>query len=184
MNFASKAQNYVTIPDANFVAYLQWLYPDCMNGNLMDTTSTVLDTLTSLSVDNYSITDLTGIQYFTSLLDLSCSGNLLTSLPALPNSLQNISCDQNQLTSLPALPTSLIRLWCNNNQLTNLPVLPSPLQDLDCSDNQLTSIPTLPNNLKYLVCANNNLTGLPFLPSLLKGINSICLLYTSPSPRD
>jgi len=179
MNFASKAQNYVTIPDANFVAYLQWLYPDCMNGNLMDTTSTVLDTLTSLSVDNYSITDLTGIQYFTSLLDLSCSGNLLTSLPALPNSLQNISCDQNQLTSLPALPTSLIRLWCNNNQLTNLPVLPSPLQDLDCSDNQLTSIPTLPNNLKYLVCANNNLTGLPFLPSLLKGINSMGNQLTS-----
>ena len=39
INFATKAQ-FVTIPDANFVAYLQANYPSCMSGSLMDTTCT------------------------------------------------------------------------------------------------------------------------------------------------
>ncbi|MDO9185394.1 MAG: T9SS type A sorting domain-containing protein [Bacteroidia bacterium] len=167
MNFASKAQNYVTIPDTNFVAYLQTNFPTCMNGNLMDTTCAAIQNNTSVSVNGMNISDLTGIQYFTSLTILYCNTNQLTSLPPLPDSLQAFYCGSNQLSSLPALPSSLIYLHCAYSQLTSLPSLPSSLQYLNCSGNQLTNLPALSNMLAELECSSNQLTSLPTLPASL-----------------
>lgn len=174
MNFASKAQNYVTIPDANFVAWLTANIPSAMNGNLMDTSSNAVTMRISINVENNSITDLTGIQYFDSLKTLDCGNgynmptpNTLTTLPSLPSSLDTLICGRNSLTSLPVFPNSLTLLKCYNNLLTSLPVLPSSLLNLDCSNNQLTSLPILPNLLQILNCGWNQLTSLPALPSTL-----------------
>ena len=182
------SQTYVTIPDANFVAYLQSTIPAAMNGNQMDTSNTLVTTTTGINVNAMSISNLYGIQYFKALTYLTCAGNLLinlpalphsliylecpnnqlTSLPALPNSFQNLNCYNNQLTSLPALPSELQTLWCSGNQLTNLPALPNSLNDLRCSSNQLTNLPTLPISLSILFCDNNHLTSLPVLPNKLQ----------------
>lgn len=168
LNFVSKAQTYVTISDANFVALLTTFYvPSAMNGNQMDTSSTAVTTLTSIDVSNSSIHNLNGIQYFSSLQVLNCQQNQLTSLPTLPSSLTTLDCDHNQLTILPVLPSSLSSLDCDQNQLTILPVLPNSLSFLSCAYNQLTSIPVLPYSLFQLNCNNNQLTSLPTLPNNL-----------------
>jgi len=185
----TKAQ-YVTIPDANFLSYLQSVIPTALNGNQMDTTSTAVTTLTYISAGSYSITNLSGVQYFDALITLDCSSNQInnfpklptalqyfqcsfnpvTSLPLLPNSLRQFVCISNGLTSLPLLPNSLRQLVCPNNNLTSLPTLPNLLQNLTCNTNLLTSLPTLPDSLRTLSCGYNQLTSLPSLPDSLQNL--------------
>ena len=187
LGFSAKAQNYVTIPDANFVAYLQTNFPTCMNGNQMDTTCAGIKNATDVYVQQLSISNLYGIQYFSMLKILNCgnnsyggiSQNWLTALPTLPNSIQELYCSYNQLTSLPTLPISLQNLMCSNNQLTNLPTLPNSLTSLSCENNHLTNLPTLPNLLTILTCANNQLTSLPTLPNSCLILNCEGNLLTS-----
>ncbi|HXD92712.1 MAG TPA: T9SS type A sorting domain-containing protein [Bacteroidia bacterium] len=162
----TKAQTWVTIPDANFVAYLQGHIPTAMSGNQMNTNSNLVTTTThSINVAGLSISDLSGIQYFTSLTYLECNSNSLTHFPALPNLLTTLICNINYLTSLPTLPNSLTTLICNSNSLTSLPALPNSLNYLDCSYNNIITLPTLPNSLQVLYCYYDSLTSLPALPN-------------------
>jgi Leucine-rich repeat (LRR) protein len=191
LQFSLVKAQWVTIPDADFAAYLQMYIPSCMNGNQMDTTCIGVVSLSSISYTNAGMSDLTGLQYFDNLTylncmdnhltslpklpsllySLHCNGNQLTSLPALPSALNTLNCFDNQLTSLPVLPNSLYRLDCSKNQITNLPQLPNMLEGLYCSNNLLTSLPSLPNSLKDLICKNNQIISLPPLPNLLEGLN-------------
>ncbi len=139
-----KAQ-WVAIPDANFVTYLQQNFPTCMNGNLMDTTCSDIVNVNYLDCSYFNIQNLDGIQYFDSLKNLNCSYNQLTGLPALPSTLRILNCIGNQLTSLPPLPLTLLWLHCTGNQLSALPVLPNTLTELRCAGNQLLALPTLAN---------------------------------------
>lgn len=72
-----------------------------------------------------NVSDLTGINYFTSLQSLNCSNSHLTSLNLTSSlsELRCLSCARNQLTSLDltALP-KLDSLDCSNNRLTDLKV--------------------------------------------------------------
>ena len=133
ISFASKAQSYVTIPDAHFVYWLTAHIPSAMSGSMMDTSSIAVTTLTSINVENDSIADLTGIQYFHSLITLRCGNddstatpNSFTSLPSLSINLDTLICGNDSLTSLPALPNSLSVLECFRNKLTSLPVCQIP----------------------------------------------------------
>jgi uncharacterized repeat protein (TIGR01451 family) len=174
------AQNNFTIPDAHFAAWLTANIPSAMSsGNLMDTTNVSITTRTRIDVENLGIADLSGIQYFTSLVTLDCGNgygasnpNTLTSLPALPVTLDSLICGLNLITSLPALPASLTHLACYANHLSSLPVLPSTLDYLDCGSNQITALPTLPSVLTVLICDQNQLTSLPaLLPSGLANLS-------------
>lgn len=182
-----QAQTYVTIPDANFAAWINTNYPACMNGNQMDITCSGITGADSIDVASQNISDLTGIEYFTGCTYLNCSYNPLTSLPGLPTlppNLLKLYCIGNQLTGLPPLPVNLVTLYCTDNYLTILPQLPITLTGLYCTTNQLTSLPTLPNSLLYLLCEFNQLTILPMLPPNLKYLycqNNI-LINLSPLP--
>jgi len=101
------------------------------------------------------------------LIELDCAENKLTSLPPLPNTLVELSCWKNKLTSLPPLPAGLDHLWCCLNKFQTLPVLPEGLTYLSCDSNQLTSLPPLPETLTILSCERNRLTSLPPLPMSL-----------------
>ncbi len=150
----------------------------------MDTTCTAITSATFVTCSNLSIGDLTGIQYFDNLQYLTCCYNLLTTLPALPNSLQSLSCAYNQLTSLPVLPNSLTYLHCTNNLLTTLPTLPNSLAAIYCFNNQMTSLPAIPNSLTILDCSYNQLTSLPNLGSLQQlrfDFNQVTSLPTLPN---
>ena len=78
--------------------------------------------VTVLDVSSKSISDLTGIEAFTSLIDLSCAFNQLTSLDVSSNTaLKTLELGSTQLTSLDvSRNTALTQLHCNNNQLTYL----------------------------------------------------------------
>lgn len=183
---ASRGQTYVTIPDANFVSWLQANYPSAMSGNQLNTSNTSVTADTIVIVNAKGIYDLTGIQYFTSLRHLECSQNYLTSLPSLPSTLKYLSCSQNQLNSLPAIPSNLQILYCDNNLLPSLPTLPNSIISLGCSNNpNLTALPALPTSLDSLFCSGDSLSSLPSLPSQLKWLgcdhNIITNLPTLPN---
>ncbi len=164
-----KAQNYVLIPDANFRAYLQSIIPSAMSGNSLNTTNTLVTINTqTISVSSQSISNLNGVQYFSSLNYLDCSLNFLSSLPVLSNFLVSLNCANNSLTALPALNNSLLYLVCNNNSLTSLPSLPFGIQKLTCDYNSLNNLPPLSNSLITLSCVKNSLISLPTLPNSLQ----------------
>src|ERR1700751_1843214 len=93
--FGNAKGQYVTIPDANFVVWLQANVPSAMNGNQMDTTSVAVTGMTTINFYGGSIADLNGIQYFSSLDYLACNNLHLSNLPKLPNSVTTLDCGVN-----------------------------------------------------------------------------------------
>lgn len=172
-----KAQ-YVTIPDANFVAWLQTNYPSCMSGNQMDTTCADIMTETFVNVDYKNISDLEGIQYFDNLMLLFAGGNNLTALPYLPqSSIINIQVWGNDLTLVPNLPPNLWKLNVSNStNLTSLPALPPSLYGLSIGNCNNLPIPNLPTGLKELDLQNSGLTSWP------ANLPDLTLLYVSNNP--
>ncbi|HOZ51132.1 MAG TPA: T9SS type A sorting domain-containing protein [Chitinophagaceae bacterium] len=172
----SKAQ-FVTIPDSNFVTYLQSNFPSAMVGNQLDTTDPAIINCTTLSMTGISlvnpIQDMSGIEYFDNLLSLDCSYNLITYLPNLPSTLTHLDCRLNQLNYLSNLPNSLTYLMCNGNQLISLPNLPPSLVELNCDYNAITSFPLIPNSIQIISCNYNAITSFTNLPSSLITLNCI-----------
>ena len=98
---------------------------------------------TNLNVHNKRITNIEDMGYFTSLRELDCSFNELTSLDLSQNTvLEQLICYENQLTSLDlSQNTYLEELDCSNNQLTSLDLSQNTyLEELYCEENKLTSL--------------------------------------------
>ena len=155
--------NATNFPDANFRASLASILKISEGDEI---TEAKIATTTSLYIAEKSIANLTGIEHFTALTKLDCSGNNLTSLDVSKNTaLTELYCSWNQLTSLDVSKnTALTKLWCNRNQLTSLDVDVSgcgALGELECSWNQLTSLDVSQNTALYdLACEHNQLTSL------------------------
>ena len=158
----------VTIPDANFKAAL--VANASINSN-MDTEIQVSEASVfngAINVSQLNITDLTGIETFTVLTNLNCSGNQLTSVNLSANSaLTNLNCsgNQNQLTNLNVTGCpALTSLNCSGNYyyFTNLDVSScTSLTTLNCAYNRLTSLNVSScTTLTYLDCSNNQIAGL------------------------
>jgi uncharacterized repeat protein (TIGR01451 family) len=158
---------WVTIPDPNFVTYLQNNFGSCMNGNQMDTTCTSITTVTKVDCNNKNITDISGIEYFDNLDTLYCFGNNLTSLNNLPATITILDISQNYLTTMPTVPSGAVWIRCSHNNLTSIGTLPNSLIYFDCRTNSLSNLPVLPTSLIQLLATNNNLTSLPNLHSSL-----------------
>jgi Leucine-rich repeat (LRR) protein len=104
------------IPDANFEQALINLGYDTGTPNGSVPTSSI-DTVTYLDVSYQNITDLTGIEGFTSLTELYCYNNQLTTLDVSNNTaLTGLYCWDNQLTYLNISNTSLVTI----NNLSSL----------------------------------------------------------------
>ena len=122
----------VNIPDANFKAYLVGNTDINTNGdseiqvseaNAFSGSIYCGDLYNLDFSEDMSISDLTGIEEFTALTGLECSGNQLTSLDVSMNTaLTGLSCAANQLTSLDVSQnTALTKLWCYGNQFNCVP---------------------------------------------------------------
>lgn len=157
---AAFSQN-VFIPNPVFRTYLTNNYPNCMNGDSLNTSCTEVLQQTTISLWGLGIGDISGIEHFVNLTILDCGGNDLTSIQALPPQLQHLNCRDNNLTSLPDLPNTLVTLLAYENDLMSLPELPASLLELDCHENNLTSLPELPTGLQVLEIQHNELTTLP-----------------------
>ena len=159
--FSIQAQ-VINIPDANFKAKLIALGLDDNGNGQIEMAETV--EVYILNLQNSNISSLEGIQYFTEMDWLDCSGN-------------NIS-DLSVLNSFPYFYT----LECSNNNLTNLDLSNFySITNLYCSYNQLTSL-DLSNTLytvMNVVAANNNLITL----NIKNGTAGVNGLYIENNPN-
>ncbi|MFM9004647.1 MAG: hypothetical protein ACKOSR_03985, partial [Flavobacteriales bacterium] len=133
----------INIPDTNFKSALLANPEINTNGNDEIECLEAILFSGSMNVSDAGITDLTGIEAFTSLGQLNCSFNQLTSLNL--SSLQNLS-----------------QLLCNNNQLTALDLSSNQLLELiECSNNQINALDLSQNPfINWVICNNNNLQSL------------------------
>ena len=150
------------IPDNNFEQELIDLGYDDVIDDYVKTAN--IETITQLELHSKNISDLTGIEDFSSLRILKCGNNQLTSLDVSNNtSLIELWCYGNQLTSLDVSNnTNLEVLECYGNQLSSLDVSNNTeLIVLACGENQLSSL-DVSNNIfiRVLTCSNQQLTNL------------------------
>jgi Leucine-rich repeat (LRR) protein len=154
----------VSIPDANFKAYLVGNSLINTNGDTEIQVSEATAFNGSIICNYMSISDLTGIEDFTALTTLRCDNNQLTSLDVSGNTaLTYLHCHINQLTSLDlSQNTSLFSLGCSYNQLTSLDVSNNiALNYLWCDNNQLTTLDVSQNTaLVVFTCKENQITAL------------------------
>ena len=165
------------VPDDNFEHYLETHDP---NGNLVTvgdassmgngtdyddyvTTSNISNVL-NLNVYNKSISDLTGIENFTSLVSLSCDDNQLSSLnvSTLTN-LRILDCSYNQISSINLNNNTLLEnLNIFHNNLTSLDLSHNTaLKTLECGANQLTTLSVSNNTaLQTLRAEHNQITAM------------------------
>lgn len=148
------------------------------NGSVPTANISAVTSLNLTNADNANnsvkISDLTGIEAFTSLTELRVKNNLITSI--------NVS----GLTSL-----TLLEVWLNN--LTSLNVTANTsLTYLDCDQNQITSLNVSPLiNLVTFFCNTNLLTtldirGLPLTANFQCSVNprlSCILVGSIPVPN-
>lgn len=199
----------VNIPDVNFKNYL--INNSAINTNgdseIQCVEATAFTGVINVSYNN--IADLTGIELFTSISELICQGNSLTTLDISHNTmLTNLDASNNQLTSIDvSRNTMLTHLNINTNQLTtidvsanllievlrigNNPIMNidvtnnSALTQLSCGNNMLSSLDVSQNlNLTALSCPFNQLTTLDvtnntLLETLLCPHNSLTALDIS-----
>lgn len=162
--FTISAQN-INIPDVYFKAYLIGR-TDSINTN-NDNEISISEAIAfkgRISVYNWNIASLVGIENFINLTYLRCDYNKLTNLDVSKNTkLTNIACGNNSLISLnTSYNVALIYLSCSYNKLNSLNISKNTvLEYLSCKINILTSLDVSENtNLTALYCDNNKLTSL------------------------
>ena len=154
----------VYIPDTNFKAYLVGNSAINTNGDTEIQVSEATAFNGTIGCYNLSIYDLTGIEEFSSLTNLQCSGNQISSLDVGgATALTYLSCFDNQLTSLDVSNnTALTWLNCYDNLLTSLNLNgATALEGLYAWNNQLVNLDVSQNtSLISLLCNNNQLISL------------------------
>ncbi len=117
--------NETNFPDENFRRYVKVRFDIDNDGAL---SAEEIAKVTRINVKNSDITSLKGIEYFTALKELDCSGNHLTELDVSNNTaLEQLWCDENELTSLDVSNCIVLkRLQCHYNPLTSLDVSNNP----------------------------------------------------------
>ncbi|MFD1551453.1 hypothetical protein DNU06_13375 [Putridiphycobacter roseus] len=164
---------YVTIPDTNFVAFLQSNYSVCMNGNQMDTTCSDIVNAISLNCEGQGIINLEGAQYFDNIISLKAENNGLTILPNLPQSSLNfLYLNDNDFTTITSLPPNLINLNINNNpNLTSTPPISSSIINYYRGGTPNLAIPNFNVGLETIHIFDCNLSVVPTLPNTIKDFN-------------
>ena len=154
----------VNIPDANFKNYLINNIAINTNGDTEIQCGEASAFTGSIDCSSSSISDMTGIEAFTSLTSLLCHNNAIGTLNVSTlTALTNLECFQNSLTAIDlSNNTALTLLNIRYNQLTSLDVSNNAnLSYIGCHYNQITSL-DLSNNtqLTELYCNDNNLSTL------------------------
>lgn len=154
----------INIPDANFKTYLVGNPSINTNADSEIQCSEASGYTGTINCQNLNISDLTGIEAFTSLTVLLCGNNPLATLDVSQNtSLLTLQPHNNNLSSLDVTQnTALTNLVVVNNNLASIDLSQNTnLNIFSCGYNNLTSLDVSQNtNLNVLSCNNNNLTAL------------------------
>ncbi len=155
------AQN-TYVPDDNFEQALIDMGYDNVLDDYVPTAN--IQNIIALDLSGKNISDLTGIEDFTSLVKLNCRYNNLSTVDVSNNTgLEELWLSDNQLTAIDlSQNTALVKLYLSNNQLTSLNISANTnLEELSCDENQLTNLDLSQNLLlRKLWVMNNQLTDL------------------------
>ena len=177
---------YVTIPDPNFVSWLQTNVPSAMNGNQMDTTSLAVTTRTVIELEptqaNPSpliFSNLSGLKYFKNLIRLTIVNQPnIFNLPYLANTIETlkiIGCGN--VTSVSQLPNNLKELNISL-PISTLPGFPNGLKSFSISTYNSFTWPQLPLGLESLQCSQSAVNAPQHLPSLPNGLKYLyCSMF-------
>ena len=161
-SFNAVSCGFTFVPDDNFEQALIDLTFDDVLDDYVPTAN--IDTVTTLDVSDSSISDLTGLEDFIALTELSCGLNNLSSLDISANTaLTILYCESSNLSSLDiSANTALVELDCSDNNLSGLDTATNTaLTDLNCESNNISSLDISANTaLTTLSCGYNNLNGL------------------------
>ncbi len=154
----------IYIPDANFKAVLLNTTGIDANGDKKISVAEAQSYKVEILASNQSITDATGIEYFTNIIELNLSGNALTKINVSRNAaLTILRLNDNQLTDVDVHNnTALTELGLDNNQLTAIDVSRNTrLTHLSLYGNELTAMDVSNNTvLTFLRLDNNQLTAI------------------------
>lgn len=160
----------INFPDANFKVKLMQpyvavtnnpndIYLDSNNDGELEVSE--VDNVWQLDVSNANISDLTGIEYFTSLKYLNCNNNLLTTISILaPTALSMLYANHNALTSVSVNWDSFKEgLDLSYNNLTSYTIESGTYYEtVNLSHNQLTSLVIDNATFEFFSVSHNNLT--------------------------
>ena len=138
----------VQIPDKNFKKALlnHYVKIDINNDNEIQYSEAKNFMSTSIDVSYLSIRSLKGIEAFENITELSCAGNLISSLDISNNKkLEFLLCSYNRIEKLSLKSNvNLEDVYCNDNNLQelNLANNSNNIYNFDCSNNP---------NLSYIV---------------------------------
>lgn len=183
------AINTTNFPDANFRSYVSSNCDTDGNGWLDESE---IAATTYLGISDKSISDLTGISYFTELTELFCSNNNLTTLDLKYNTrLNSLNCSNNKLTSMSVLGLENLEwLNCSNNNLGTLNLSTcSKMRFLDCSGNRLSTLTMQGGSIGVprVLCNGNKLSGnsmttfVNSLPTATQGEGNLYVLKSEAS---
>tara|TARA_B100001287_G_scaffold265439_1_gene258335 strand:+ start:690 stop:2681 length:1992 start_codon:yes stop_codon:yes gene_type:complete len=148
---------YTVIADENFEqALIDQEIDDVLDGQVLTSS---ISTVERLEISDTEISDLSGIEDFTSLNYLSCNDNNLTSIDLSQNTaLDTLKMYYNELTSLDlSNNTLLVYLNCSGNQLASLDLSNNTqLIHVEAYDNQLLSMDVSENSELILADFENN----------------------------
>ena len=113
----------VFVPDEEFRRILNERYGLSFDSNKTLAYGDIKD-IRDLEVSNSQISNLEGIEYFSSLQILNCGGNTLNNLNISQNSeLEKLNCPNNKLKELDISQNSNLQvLVCSENEFTSLNV--------------------------------------------------------------
>ncbi len=164
----------VNIPDANFKAALLSHYPAIDFNNDGEIQVHEANNYTNtISVYEKNISDLKGIEDFTSITNLRCDGNNLTNIDISNNTeLIYFNCLYNNLNSLDVSNnTALQMLYCGSNKISNIDVSNNTeLKEILIFNNNLSSLDVSNNTaLLSLGCGWNNIRNLDVSNNIVLG---------------
>jgi Leucine-rich repeat (LRR) protein len=154
----------VNIPDSTFKAYL--LADTLINTN-HDTEIQVSEAAAftgEISISFLNISDLTGLEAFTSITGLDCSYNSLNNIDLTHNTaLQYLNCASSTVSNLNVSNnTALTYIQCEVNSISSLDLsLDTALHYLECELNSISSLDVTHNtHLDTFFCFNNLISNL------------------------
>lgn len=166
----SSCSNDIIINDPEFKKALLGANVDKNKDGVIQTDEAEL--LDKLVLNSRKISDMSGIEHFVNLKELSCSNNKLTALDVSGIlKLERLNCYNNKIEKLTLPQNGALKfLNCKNNKLSNIDVSKvDSLVDLGISRNMLTKLDV--SGLEYLEsldCKKNELESL-----LIKGCEKL-----------
>ncbi len=153
--------NQANFADAAFRSYVSANFDTDHNDSLSEDE---INAVSAISVSGLGITKLNGIEHFTSLVTLDCSGNGITSLDISKNVLlEELDCSGNYIKTLnTAANTQLRALYCSDNAINSLALEKNThLTVLNARSNQLTALAVSANTaLQKIDCDMNSINAL------------------------